>query len=390
MQKNWRRVLYVTVSLLLSFQSSVASAVPTCEALHSEPVFQESLRIKADESLTVSELHLNPQDLSKNPEAALEQLIYMSSQTSQLTVVPKETLEKNEMVLGLPLKDGYILEMTYSSKSQVEPTFTLDKIEMVSPTGRQTLLKNALKFDQLMLKESKLKLEGIFPVGYSIEANLPLKIDGAVLENYTRKILPYLPLFKKSELAEISKTKSLKRFRFEIQYRAIKHLIFEALLSKSSVRKIFQYSIFIGIGFGAANGFHFRDLAPPVTPSTSISWLKEMNGNLATNLKMPANASTQSELQSLNQELNQQMMIYPARVKLQTQDLPFLVQKGMKVSENQFAWILEDTKAQQTYLVFSRGHANGSIEYFSLAINPQTYPNLISRMEKAGFKMELK
>ena len=197
-----------------------------------------------------------------------------------------------------------------------------------------------------------------------------------------------MPLFKKDELAQLATASNLKRFRFVAHARAVKHFLAEALLSKSTFRKFFQYGTFIAIGFGVGSGFHFKEIISPSVPVASRAWVSDISVSLATVL----GKSAQSEIIQLNHALESKFQ------QIKATDYPSLNSKlasqvnakpGLKIGENNFAWLIENSTNHQTRFVFSRDQSDGSIEYFSIAINPQQYPHLVSAMDKAALKLEI-
>ncbi len=377
-----RTISIWVLSTVLLLTTAAPAAPLLCTSIHTSAEFSQAVRILENEDLQVSELNLTPTDLSSNPNSAMEQLIYMTSQNSQFVVVPKETLEKNQVILALPLKDGYIVEMVYSSKSQVTPSFTLDKIDMVSSSGRKTISKDPVDFNQFVLKKTNFKLDGVFPSGLEVHAAIPLKIDGQVLSDFTERILPLLPLFRKSELAQLTKDHKLSRLKYTGQARSIGKFFKEALFSKSTLRKIILYGSFVAIAAEVGGGFRFQELRSPSTPTAqSQEWV----GNMGTSLGMTLGKASQNEILTLNKEIAKQL-----HQKALVHFSPDLSKPGMKIGDQNFAWLIENPTYHKTYLVFSRDQSNGSIEYFSIAVDPQQYPNLVSNMNRAGLQLEIK
>ena len=158
---------------------------------HTEEPSQLNLRAKSFEG------H-DPKTISEE----VKDLIYMMAEARSLIISDKEVNEKGRLLLGLPIANGFFLELKYRSNSSEETKFVLDHINLISPTGKQLdVSANPIdNYDERKLSKDRINFEiGTYPDGYNITAKIPTLIRGEVLKEIMA-LAPKLELFGYHEL----------------------------------------------------------------------------------------------------------------------------------------------------------------------------------------------
>lgn len=377
--------LIITFSLILLPLISVAA--PICSSVYT--LFSKGrVQIQKSNPLESSILHLEERDFNTDPQKGFMELIYMAASATPLLISEKHVLRK-EFFLGLPLKNGYSLEMSYIPDGRGvegrDARFTLDEIYMVSPSGRKHLLmKKPLTFGSLSLHPDKkdIQLDDVYPQGFHIDAHMPLEITGHTLQKL-EKFLPRVELFTMAELRYYSERNQFAKLMFFAHARALKEFLTKRV-SRMAVSGILL-GVFINPGADFYN--HMTTKTPEATPPVAAKVENLVSANFAdwvyrSNLSLGLSLGKEAKTETL--ELR---TLLETSLKNQTQkekvSLDFQ-QPKMKLDENSYVWLMEKSEIQKTYLVFSRDNEKGAIEYLAVEINPMQYPKTVGSLKRSG------
>ncbi|MFZ3230746.1 MAG: hypothetical protein WA160_11120 [Pseudobdellovibrio sp.] len=321
---------------------------------------------KASDPMTSSTLVISEGLFSSNMDLAALELSRMLLQNSSFTIEEKSSLLKNKLVLGIPIKDGYSLQVTYESDSRAEKRFILsDKIILITPTGREIKITDSiLSMNELKIENSTFDIKNFLSKGLKVHLNIPLSIDKALLERFS-KLSFYFQFFSKDELREVLKSDSIFKIQMLFRLRRAK-VVFKNVL----IKEPFKIAISAAVTFAVINynplvlpSQHKQIMTPPVAVQEVVLAKSTINGLTITN-EMPI---IKNQLAALKEE---------ARAKLSIKD---------NFSTTHSSWIFKQvnpkTGLTQTYLGIAEeknNSANTGLQYYIYEIDTQKYQQLVS------------
>lgn len=133
----------------------------------------------------------------------------------------KQVIEKGEIVLAEPLKDGWSIEFSYSKDSRgVEPVYRLEEIDLIKPNGDTTVLdKSPMTTDGLGLKDNVYPIDQLAPAIGDVKVEMPHSIQGPLLENLS-KWARLSEFMKLGEVRALKTTADLKALRGKVFARS--------------------------------------------------------------------------------------------------------------------------------------------------------------------------
>ncbi len=376
--------------------ASNAWAISRCEGLFPEPitpykVASDSNRIeimRVSKNLDVSKLQIEESAFSADPKVAVIELIRMLVKNSDYKLEDKNVLIKNKFTLGVPLKDGYSLMLSYESKSSTDPRFVLqDKILLVTPTGKEIKVTDELiNSDSFKINKSEFKLDQLAETGLNFKLKAPLVVQGELLKNFS-DLANYFEYFDKQELRTLfNKSDSLFKIKTHLTLRKAKSVFYNVL-----IKEPFKFAIGGALMFAVFNSHLFMaddakvvggGMATPVYISETFNKLQLPPGDK--DLKQQF-----AEIQLKSVE-HQQSLNYS---NLKFGDIPIHSQNSFSMKNNLFVFerVNENTLSTHTYLVFSNDISNQmsaanslGMQYFVMEINAVKYERLIKYIKNNG------
>lgn len=313
-------------------------------------------------------------------------LLQMMVHTTSFALNDKNVIFKDELVLGFPLKDGYSLQATYAADGRVKPGFTLQNLELISPTGEpQKIAKGLIERDKYVITKQTIELgTDVYPSGQEIKAALPVQVEGETLSQI-KKMTPDLELFDKSELKKIAEEKTFPQMRRSFLARKTKSLFnkyFVAAPFKTIANFLPTILLASAISWSVSN---LSREAEPVKPIPAPAWVQ-------TSINQAAAKSISPEVKILFNELKEEAQ---AQIRSGAAENPAfgpasLSAEKYKFSDQHMTWVFEQADSQghkQTYIVLTEeiaGTANEPIKYLVLKVDPAKYKILIDYIKSQG------
>lgn len=332
----------------------------------------------------------NPKQISQE----VSDLILMMAQARTPIVSEKEINEKGKLVLGLPIGNGFVLELKYRSNSTFENKFVLDHINLLSPSGKQIdVSANPIDiYDDRKISKERVNFEvGTYPDGYNINATIPTLIKGDVLKEI-QQLTPKLELLPKDVLRELAKESNLQNLKKKANRAHMKYFI-----KRYSIRGVFKTLFKIVV---------YEPLKMLATVAI-VYVAMTTSGNSPSNITEFFMPKTNNEwvAKSINDSINSETM--PALVKKQLKNLqsqisenPALVSRELEnaaidqnatkyqFSKSQYLWTTTLTDKEsgktETIIFISRDNGKGQINYAALRINPEHFKELIAHIRQIG------
>ncbi len=383
------RFLFILISLF----SFIAQAL-TCKSLFIQPPIQpysietDSPRLDMAQITndgTHSKLFVEESGFSKDVNQAVIEMIRMLSANSAFKLEDKNVLTKNKFTLGVPIKDGYVLELNYESKSNINPRFILqDKIVLITPSGKEyKITDDLLQRDEIKINKSEFDLKDYAHLGRHLKLKAPLVVDGLLLKKFSQ-LADYFEYFKKAEIANIFKSNSMLQIETAFRLRKAKDVFFNVL-----VKQPFKFMISGALMFAVMNTQLFvpHHNVVPVAQDQSISAAyiaKTIN-------KLPIPES--------QPQLKKEYLTLQAELANKVQSHSFshinfleiqLDSKNMFSQENNlfiYEKANENTGEKNTYVVFSNDISKNSMvgmQYLIIEIPAFKYANLINYIKNQG------
>ncbi len=381
-----RLCFYSSAFILFLFSAQVMAQ--TCVQMFpelSKPqiIASESNRLQITQTAdgeSNSKLIVSQEEFSKNVNHSVLEMVRMVVRNSDFKLEDKNVLIKNKFTLGIPIRDGYSLLLTYESKSERAPRFVLqDKIILVTPTGKEfKISEDLIDNDQLKINKAEFDLKDYIPHGLELKLKVPLVVEGKLLTAFA-KLANFFEYFEKEKIRQIFLSDNLLWIKAQFQVGRAKKVFFDVLTKE-------PFKFFIGGGmmylvFGP-NFINPQPIqtAPLYTPPaiTQIMITNTING-----LPIPkADKQLRQDIEEIKLQA-QKISSTPANSHLGLADLDTGTKKIAIKPDALFVMdkLNEQTGLRHTYLVFSEeivGQRGPGLQYFVLEINPTKYQRLIS------------
>lgn len=378
---------------------SNAWANSRCEGLFPEPftpykVASESNRIeimRVTKDLDVSKLLIEELAFSADPKVAVIEMIRMLVKNSDFKLEDKNVLIKNKFTLGIPLKDGYSLMLSYESKSSADPRFVLqDKILLITPTGKEIKVTDELiSPNSFKINKSEFKLDQLSETGLNFKLKAPLVVQGELLKSFS-DLANYFEYFDKQELRTLfNSTNSLFKIKTQLTLRKAKTVFYNVL-----IKEPFKFAIGGALMFAV---FNSHLITPDAVTDTQLNTQAVVSQTYITktinDLALPAG---DKEIKQQFAEIRQKTLEQEHSLKysnLKFGDIPIHSQNSFSIKNNLFVFerVNENTLSIHTYLVFSNDISNQmseanslGMQYFVMEINAAKYERLIKFIKNNG------
>lgn len=382
--------------------SSISAQALTCESLFVQPfdpytITSDSSRVritKVAADHVVSRLNIQEGAFGRDVNQSAIELVRMLTHNSDFKLEDKNVLLKNKFTLGIPVKDGYILQLTYESRSNGAPRFILqDKLVLITPAGREIKITNELMSnDQLRLNQTQFELNEYGVRGLELNVKVPLVVEGALLNKFAH-LADYFRYFKKEEVARIFQSNSMMRIESQFKLRKAKHVFHQVL-----IKEPFKFIIGGAIALTVMNSqmfIHPAKEAPVSTPAAVELNLSYMNNTL-NNIPIPANQpNVRAEFQQLRTDVAQRVATR-SFAEINAYDVRIDPNNMFSREHNLFVFtrVNENTGSTHTYLVFSQDvsqtagqNRNLGLQYYVMEISATRYANLIRFIGSQGGAM---
>lgn len=330
-----------------------------------------------------SKLFIEKAEFSEDVNTAVIEMIRMLVQNSDYKLEDKNVLTKNKFTLGIPIKDGYVLQLSYASKSNANPRFILqDKIALITPSGKEFKISDEIiDRDEIKINKSEFELKEFAILGANLKLKIPLVIDGLLLNKFSQ-LAEYFKYFKKDELAKIFKSNNMLKIETLFQLRRAKSVFYNLL-----IKAPFKYMIGGALMFGIMN---YQFVAPthtdvPLTQGPVIS--TAYIANTIKNLPLPSHkAELKKEYTDLQAELSHKMQNYS---NFNFLDMQLDTSNAFSRENNLFVYekVNENTGSKHTYIVISQdvsSNQSTGMLFSVVEISAAKYPNLIKYIKNQG------
>lgn len=354
---------------------------------------------KKDSSEVPSELNLAAKSFDAvEPRKISEQvneLVLMLSQSRSMIISDKEINQKGRLLLGMPIGNGFSLELKYKSNSGVEPKYVLDHVNLISPSGKQ-LDVSANPIDPYFdtkLSSERVNFEiGTYPDGFNINATIPTVIKGKVLKEI-QELAPKLELVPKEVIRELANESDLNLLKKKANRAYMKYFI-----KRYSVRGVFKtlfklvfyeplkLILTLGVVYTAAHTFSGGKIsineAVGTHSTANVEWVSKSLNQTAAAAQMPVEVRLQ--ISQLSGDL-----LTKSGGATEAPGTP-LNQNAAKLqtSSDQYLWTttLTDkaTGRTSTVIFVSSDNKQGQVSYSAIVVDPVKYKKLIDYIKSAG------
>jgi hypothetical protein len=407
------RTLSLLIFTVFHF-GTVQAMAQSCESLFSElpmpsapaPIIVENIpassnRIeltKITNSSVPEKLTLEKMDFSKNVDQASIELMRLLLQNSSYILEEKNVLSKGELVIGIPVRNGYFFEVTYKSLSNERSQFIIDKISLKTPTGADSkkIAEGFLSGAELSLRKSEFEIGNILGKDINAKLKIPLAIDGPLLTKLDT-LAKFFEFFRKDEMRALLTSNSMLKIRTVFEFRRARDVFFKVL---------FKEPMKTAIGFGfiiLATGMSPMNLSKPADvpmnpPAVEAVLPREVSKDLMLRInqfEIPQEARIlKGELYVLNEQIKREFSQKEAYSGPTAGDI-ILDQKNAFSMQHK-TWVFEQVdpynKSVHTYLVFAEEKMSAEgpgLQYMVMKINPTLYPELIKFIKSQGQIFEL-
>lgn len=148
-------------------------------------------------------------------------LLKMTSYSRSSFFNEKNVVEKGELVLASPLKDGWSVEFEYAADYRgSSPVFRLKEIDLIKPNGEVTTLDKApTNLTGDTLKKEFYPIDPIDSHMIDAQINMPVTIYSPVFENMGRWAV-FAEFIKRGELQALKEIRELKVLRGKVAARS--------------------------------------------------------------------------------------------------------------------------------------------------------------------------
>lgn len=347
---------------------------------------------------TPSELNLRARSFEgadpKTISEEVKDLVLMMSQARSLIISDKEVNEKGRLLLGLPIGNGFSLELKYKSNSTEENKFVLDHINLISPSGKQLdVSANPIdNYDDRKLSKDRVNFEiGTYPDGYNITAKIPTLIRGEVLKEI-QALAPKLELVPKDVIRELAKESDLKVLKSKANRAYMKYFI-KRYSIRGAFKTVFKLIVYeplkmlitLGIVYTAAHTITggLPSIQELISPKSNVEWVYSSLHNSAGATQVPA--AVKQQLAQLETDLRGHQ---PGAIQSPDQ-LP-IDQNASKLqtTKDQYLWTStatdKATGKTSTLIFVSSDNKKGQVNYSAIVVDPVKYASLISYIKSVG------
>lgn len=252
MLSSFRFLGRITGVLLISISTSFAQV--TCHEAHNTSFFSFAERGRVEKRV-VSDSNASPikgasdevlhafpggslfireKALPSETKEAVMELIRLWTYTRQIEFPAKELKNKQTLTLGLPLGNGYSVELVYRANTRnenidsqgpqktIEDKFSLIEVHGAGPEG--VYLKGAGQVRDIkgnLTQRQILDLTDLPGISnFDFLANVPSEISGAALKTF-QELAPKLEFFRKQELWDLARTDSYYKLKFKAVQRNV-------------------------------------------------------------------------------------------------------------------------------------------------------------------------
>lgn len=352
-----------------------------------------------ESSETPSELNLAAKSFDAvEPHKVSEQvneLVLMLSQSRSMIISGKEINEKGRLLLGMPIGNGFHLELKYKSNSGTEPKYVLDHINLISPSGKQLdVSTNPIDpYFDTKLSSERVNFEiGTYPDGFNINATIPTVIKGKVLKEI-QGLAPKLELVPKEIIRELANESDLNILKKKANRAYMKYFI-----KRYSVRGVFKtlfklivyeplkLVLTLGVVYTAANTFsggkiNIQEAFGPKATS-NVEWVSKSLNESAAAEQIPTDV--RSQLNLLAGDLGAKNS---AATEAPGTPLDQNAAK-LQMTRDQYLWTttLTDkaTGRTSTVIFVSSDNKQGQVNYTAIVVDPVKYKKLIDYIKSVG------
>lgn len=384
---------------LLMFFSAITSHALTCESLFVAPfdpytITSDSARVRITKVAgdhVNSRLTVEEGAFSRDVNVASIELVRMLIRNSDFKLEDKNVLLKNKFTLGIPVKDGYVLQLTYESSSNAAPRFILqDKVVLITPAGREIRITNDLMSpDQLRLNRTDFEMADYAVRGLELNLKVPLVVEGPLLSKFSH-LADYFKYFRKEELSRVFQSNSMLRIESQLKLRKAKHVFHQVL-----IKEPFKFLIGGAIALTVMNSQMFihpaKEAPAPVATAPAAISMTHMNNTL-NNIPIPANQPTvRAEFQQLRAEITQKVAVQ-SFAEINAYDVRIDPNNMFSREHNLFVFtrVNENTNSTHTYVVFAQDVSqsrNLGLQYYVFEVSAARYTNLIRFIGTQGGTM---
>ncbi|MCC2678232.1 MAG: hypothetical protein K0R29_808 [Pseudobdellovibrio sp.] len=388
----------IFILFLTAFLPVSAMAQMMCHQLIDQ--LQNDVTISKKESTeTPSELNLAAKSFDAvepaQVSAQVKELVLMLAQSRSMIISDKEINQKGRLLLGMPVGNGFTLELKYKSNSGSEPKYVLDHINLISPSGKQ-LDVSANPIDPYFdtkLSSERVNFEiGTYPDGFNINATIPTVIKGKVLKEI-QELAPKLELVPKEVVRELATESELKVLKTKANRAYMKYFI-----KRYSVRGVFKtlfklvvyeplkLVLTLGVIYTAANTFSNGKLSITEAfgpkAASNIEWVSKSLHESAAAEQVPAEVRSQiSQLEGDLRAKSGSASEAPGTPLDQNAS-------KMQLTKDQYLWTttLTDkaTGRTSTIIFVSSDNKQGTVNYTAIVVDPVKYKKLIEYIKSVG------
>lgn len=383
------RLLFIAIYLLSSFAEALTCKnllTPSIE-LYSLPSNSPRLEIiKMSNDEAYSKLFIEESNFSQNTESAVIEMIRMLALNSHFKLEDKNVLTKNKFTLGLHSSEGYVFELTYESKSNLNPRFVLqDKIVLITPSGKDfKVTDNLISRDELKIINSEFDLKDFAPMGRHLKLKVPLVIDGELLKKFSH-LAEYFEYFEKDELAQIFKSNNMLKIETLFKIRKAKKVFINQVIKgpfKFIISGVLAFSVFnshLIVPDHSAN--------QPLLQNQTIS--APYVAKTINNLPIPNNQiELKKEYHAFQAEISEKLALkkYSSTAFF---DIKLDVNNRFSQENNIFIYkkYNDNIGLAQTYAVFAKDISQNQVlgmQYLVVEISADKYKNLINYIDNQG------
>lgn len=363
-----------------------------------EPVKTNSNRVelkKHTNSEAPEKLVIEKMDFSEKPDEASIELMRMLLQNSSYVLEEKNVLNKGELSIGIPVKDGYYFEVTYKSMSSERSQFLVEKITLRTPTGTgsKKIAEGFLKAGEVKIKKAEHELGDVLGEGVNAKIKIPLIIDGPLLTKID-KLAKFFEYFRKDELRNLLQSNSMLKIRAVFEYRRARDVFFKVLFKEPMKAAIGMGFIILATGIstnpmnmvGRSNPDPVGTQVVAMAPREYSSYMQnKING-----FDVPQQATQlRVEISEINKQIkshadSKEPYYGPSMAEIS-------LDRSSAFSAEHQTWIFEKAdpynKSVHTYIVFAQEKATTvgpGVQYMVMEIAADKYPTLIKFIKDQG------
>lgn len=330
----------------------------------------------------------------KIDEASIE-LMRMLLQNSSYMLEDKNVLEKDELSIGIPIKDGYYFEVTYKSISSERSQFIVDEITLRTPTGTKSerIAEDFLKSGEVKIKKAEHELGDILGEGINAKIKIPLIIDGPLLSKID-KLSNFFEYFRKDDLRKLLKTNSMLKIRTVFEYRRARDIFINVLFKEPMKAAIGMGFILLATGI-STNPTNMISTKSQTSVGTQVVVMAPTEygsymQNKINDFDIPQQAT---QLRSEISELNKQIKSHAdSKEPYYGPNLSEItVDHSSSFSKEHQTWILEKVdpynQSVHTYIAFAQEKTTSvgpGLQYMVMEISAEKYPQLIKFIKSQG------